>query len=268
VGAEDASSGGAVLTSGDGGRTWTQAADLPGAASAMAFSSPKRGLVGLEELLGRAWVVAGTTDGGSHWSVLWSLPQQEVEPDYQGISGLWMASNNDGLMLTTTGTGPGSTAGVGPAELWLTADGGHRWRKVAAVATNVDWVSGALAFYRDVEGSWQGLVQGGGRTMMTNDTGRSWQVAPQVPMLIEAQYLSGTTITGWQHGSGQLPWLCVSTDGGRHWVKRRLPSPGLPDVSGHGALQFSPQGAGLWLENGEIWVTSDLGHRWYRVNAS
>jgi len=268
VGAEDASSGGAVLTSGDDGRTWSQEADLSGAVSAIAFSSPERGLLALEELFARRWVVVGTSDGGSHWSVLWSVPQQATGPGYEGISGLWISSENDGLMLTTTGTGPGNTAGVAPAELWVTADGGHLWRKVASVPTNVDWVSGALAFYRDAEGSWHGFVQGGGRTIMTTNTGRSWQVVPQVPMLAEAQYVSGTTLAGWQLGAGQLAWLWMSTDGGRHWAKHRLPPPGLQDVAGQGILQFSRHGAGLWVEGGELWVTSDFGHRWRQVHAT
>ncbi len=265
IGTEEASSAGAVLESSDSGRSWWQEADLPGAVSAIAFSSPQRGLVGLDGLLGPGWVVEGTSDGGGHWSVLWSLPQSPNAVDYKGISGLWTASEHDGLMLTTSGTNPGAPTGVAPAALWLTTDGGRHWRKVAAVPTNVDWVSGAMAFYRDARGYWHGLVQGGGRTMATTDTGKAWHVAPQVPMLMQAQYLSATTLAGWQLGQGQRPWLWVSSDGGRHWTKRPLPPAGLQDMAGQGSLRFSDLGAGLWSEGGQLWATSDLGRRWHEV---
>jgi photosystem II stability/assembly factor-like uncharacterized protein len=268
VGTEDASSGGAVLESADGGRSWSQRAELPGAVSALAFSSPETGLVALDELLGHGWAVAGTTDGGWHWSVLWRVPFRPSAVDYQGISGLWTASESDGLMVTTSGNSAGDPVGVAPAALWATSDGGRDWRKVAAVPTNDYWVSGALAFYRDDDGAWHGFVQGGGQTVGTTNTGQSWHVEPQVPTLMQVQYLSGTVIAGWQMGAGQTPWLWLSTNGGQHWTRRPLPPAGLHDLAGHGTLRFSGDGVGLWVEGGRLWATSDLGRHWREIAGS
>ena len=266
VGAEDASSSGAVLQSLDYGKAWSQLADLPGTITAIDFVSPLEGFLVLEQVSQRRWLIEGSQDGGRHWSVLWTMqswvPSTSPLPG-TGISGLWMASPSDGLLLTTGGALPPPWGGGAPAELWATADGGHQWHRLAKVPTGTGWLFAAAAFARDERGAWHGVVESGlGSTVMTSDCGHSWQPVPLFPRLEGAQYLSSTVVVGWQEGAGQRPWLLVSSDGGRQWARRALPASGAQAVSSQGELQFALNGSGLWETGGRSWATSDWGRHW------
>jgi len=202
---------------------------------------------------------------GSHWSVLWSFPQKAVAPNYQAKR-LWMASDNDGVMLTTTGTGRQHSR----RRTSRAVGNGGRGPFVGAMSRlcRPTW-TGSRARWRSTRCRrlMAGLRPGRRPDDHDHQHGRSWQVVPQAPMLIEAQYVSGTTIAvgSWAQGN----WPASGEHGrGRHWAKHRLPPPGLQDVAGQGILQFSRHGAGLWVEGGELWVTSDFGHRWRQVHAT
>ena len=66
VAAEDAVSPGAVLASSDGGRSWSQLADLPGDISALQFPSAHSGFLALAQPSQDRWVVEASRDGGRH----------------------------------------------------------------------------------------------------------------------------------------------------------------------------------------------------------
>lgn len=96
---------------------------------------------------------------------------------------------------------------------------------------------------------------GATHAFVTDDRGRSWQ---RVPVCADAYVATGATGTLWRecgaHGLG------ISTDGGRHWVDRRLPSPTA------GLFPASAQTA--WSVTGgssAIMRTDDGGRSWQTV---
>lgn len=151
-------SGGVVLATADGGRTWKAMAHLSSTqALGIAFSAPSHGWIAGRSSSGRA-VILGTTDGGRTWrtaytggnytlvGVRFSGPSDGWAVGYgQGYSGIVLGTHNGGrtwrVMYATKKEALFSLSAVGSSQVWVSgmghsprgflahsADGGRTWQ--------------------------------------------------------------------------------------------------------------------------------------------
>lgn len=134
-----------LLRTTDGGQTWTQLSELPGAARVLRFSDPLHGVVA-----GDSGRILSTEDGGKTWilrreggtsSVVLSVTSSEA--------GSFWASGSDGLLLTSK-------------------DNGATWTQAPVTST--------ASFYKvrflDALQGW--AVGSGGAVLATKDGGKTW----------------------------------------------------------------------------------------------
>ncbi len=175
---------GAILSTADGGRTWTRA-DYPstsGAPVALHFNSATDGWAILEGRL------AHTTDGGTTWSTPLT---NSAMTTLQGMS--W----GDATHAWTWGNG----------VLYATADGGATWTTPASS-------SGLSVYSAAMTGALTGVVNSNLGFQVTSDGGATWQATSS-----GTAYYGGPLV----HTSGQTVWALYGTgfrskDGGRTWV--------------------------------------------------
>lgn len=118
-----ASSGGRLLVTKDGGRTWNAVTGAPAQAQSACFSSSSAGFLGTP---GRVW---RTTDGGARWSASFT------EPPPAAGSGAAAGTPGDATALECAGgtaawtlfTGSGAALGHAPYLAYATPDG-RNWR--------------------------------------------------------------------------------------------------------------------------------------------
>ena len=244
-----AGTGGLVLHSTDGGRTWAEKpvgtdADL----WAVEFADAQHGVV-----CGGS-VVFGTADGGTTWSDV--TPPTALAPD--GFSNvdivdaghLWVATA-DGAVLRSTESGAG----------WVRADLPGATGEVACdfVDARHGWAAGDA-----------GLV------WKTIDGGATWRpLAPlSDPSVIWPQVSFWDARHGWAWGYSERAEetrLYVTADGGAHWSR----SKGIWWVddlvpTGRSSAWVLSSGNALWLEPVVLQRTTDAGKHWRttQINAA
>ena len=175
---------GAVLGSTDGGAAWSALAALPGDVLDIDFPSASKGFIALCDPTTDAVSLQVSLDGGRNWS------SRSALPDGPGgdVSGLWMTTGGDGLLLTTWGDPGCANTGVSPATLWSTKDGGRTWAKAARLPVPVSLATASFvpshpAGSLDAAG-WTGWSEGGqDHPELTFDGGRTWEEERAFPLL-------------------------------------------------------------------------------------
>jgi photosystem II stability/assembly factor-like uncharacterized protein len=269
---DDVTDPGVILRTNDGGATWTALADLPGEITALDFPTPDTGLLVLLNPVANTWELESSTDGGHHWQPQGRLPAPRAPGQVvEGVSGLWAASSAAALALTTSGAGVYDLGGVAPGELWSTTDGGRSWAHIATVPGGQYWSLEAAGFSRLANGKWWGVVEGGSPRLTTELTagGRTrWSTEPRFPGVSALQVLGAHLIIGRGANPDGTDYMVMSTDGGAHWARRPLPSPGYQGGLGiSDILAFVNAYNGWWSAGGYVWTTTDGGSAWAMVTA-
>ena len=231
-----------VMTTSDGGRTWTRqgwwAVATP--QRAISFLSPQVGFgVGLP---GDSTAVLATSDGGAAWQRVGTLPQGMVESP----SVLSFVSPTEGFAVT------------GAGRLLATSDGGGHWRDVpVAVGGGSSPLVMAVAFADAQHGCVQvNYPTGGPAVLSTSDGGQHWQ-----------------TVVGPQQ-KGALPAVavCAATLVHPDWAKpaAALASAGSPEVL---ALTPTASGAQAWgwtfdQSGWRLLTSGDFGATWTQLTWS
>jgi photosystem II stability/assembly factor-like uncharacterized protein len=216
-------SGGTYLRTIDGGSTW-HAAAVPGAEE-LDF----RGVRALDARA--AWLMSSgpgeksrvykTTDGGGHWTLLFSNP--DAAGFFDAIA-FWDARH--GILL--------GDPVDGRFTIFTTADGGHSWqRQVAPAALANEGAFAASNSCLAVAGRREVWFATGGssaaRVIHSADRGRSWEMAATplrhdgaaagIFSLAFADTLHGVAVGGDYSKPGETAGnVAVTADGGRTWT--------------------------------------------------
>jgi photosystem II stability/assembly factor-like uncharacterized protein len=205
-----------------------------------------------------------TADGGQRW-----LGQSRV--DGSGVLAFRMRADGTGLLETADANGY-------PLALWVTHDGGHRWRNSPFhPAPGVLWWASMTPTGRVyvLESTVQGTDL---RLQAVNPgTGASITLHQWAPLPADAMYqIYGFTMVSDRKGMAWLglvepgvttPFLATTHDGGHVWAMRALPgalaplnvtSPGWDMVNGH---------VGYLIALGGLYRTQDAGASWQWVTS-
>jgi len=220
-------SNGALLTTADGGRTWTRQDYTSHASAAVAlhFTSATEGWLILEGKL------AHTADGGATWAT------PLVSATMSGLQGMSWGDATHGWTW--------SFAGV-----FATADGGANWTAAAPLPNGLG-VGGAM-----LTGPLAGVaVTPWNGAFTTKDGGASWQAAP-----VPVSPLGGTLV----RAGGQTVWsltspLARSKDGGVTWQPA---GPSNLNGSPTGMAFADAQHGWLITSAGSVLHTIDGGDSW------
>lgn len=265
-------SGGTVLRTVDGGKTWekrnvpgAEKLDFRGVAAFDANTAIAAAAGEAEKGLARIY---RTTDGGAHWQLVFQTEQKGVF--FDGIA-FWDRSH--GLVL--------SDPPDGKWFLLSTADGGATWHRLApdnwppvlphesAFAAS----NSSLLLHGDSH-AW--IASGGAdraRIFHSSDRGQSWQVS-DTPMpsgessgIFGLRFLDATRgiAVGGDHKKENEPSpnVIVTTDGGRTWQKATpTDPPGLKEsivmLPENTLLAVGPSGTSLSKDFGKSWQKIDL----------
>jgi photosystem II stability/assembly factor-like uncharacterized protein len=281
---------GGVLTSHDGGVTFTQTnlgiSERKVAALLVDGSDPRRlyaGVVNDKKYGG----VFRSSDGGAHWEQLGSgLDGRDVFSLAQTKDGAVVAGTGHGVFVLAAPRASDSPAANGSAEAdsagggaAAPADGGLAWQPRNAIVNtvtktvsetvkqtrvNVEKTTQAPAI--ELESPVNALdVSGGVWVAATNyglltsrDQGASWQGGP---VMGEGDYLS-VAVDGDTMGAARADGVVLSKDAGQDWSPMGIPTM-LTRI--HRVL-FSPDGT-LWLGAREgVYYTRDLGKTWMWIH--
>ncbi|QGV82466.1 oxidoreductase [Streptomyces ficellus] len=268
-----AGSGGTVLRTGDGGRSWRNVS--PAGATGLefrdieAFDGRRAVVLAIGE--GEASRILRTDDGGASWTESFRNPDPRAFYDcvtfFDSRHGLAMSDPVDGRY-----------------RILSTGDGGRSWT-VLPTAGMPEALPGEAGFAasgqclvssgpRDV---W--LATGGGataRVLHSSDRGRNWTVAEStipagdpvrgVFALAFRDRTHGIAVGGdYRTGQPSPRAGAVSRDGGRTWRQAHTPPPAyrsgvawLPH-SRSAALAVGPTGTDLTTDGGRTWRTVDTG---------
>ncbi len=201
VGLADAA--GALLSSQDGGRTWSVRGDLPGDPPWLAsFPGGRMGYLLAQSAAGGALLYT-TDDGGKTWRADGGvLPEQ---PSYARFFG-----GGQAIALEPRRSG---------GEVLRSTDGGHTWRRYGRLPAGYAW---AAAFASADVG--YAYVEDGERLAIyeTRDGGRRWRTLLRLPRLPRnvtpgtAMAADRTGLLALQRYAGEAGYL-VTRDGGRDW---------------------------------------------------
>lgn len=274
--------GGTVMRTGDGGRTWRRVAGVPRASQLHAVAFSANGQLGLA--VGDSGSFLRTRDGGLTWAY--------VEAPSQGQSLRAVALSADGSQAWVAGTGgtllqssdatatwrsvPGILGGTvlegigfsaDGRSVWAaadggivvqSADGGATWAKAPGIKGGEDL--SAVSSAHDGRQRW--AVGNKGALYESTDSGASWRRSTQVPTL---EYLNNVIFTpdgqkGWV--AGDTGTLLLTTDGGAHWEVGVVPTG--DDLYG---LSFAPDGrvGCAATDTGLVFRTEDGGLTWAPV---
>lgn len=262
VAAGDAGDPGAILRTTDGGARWAVLADLGGDITALSAPVPADLFAVVLDPVRNVWSLEVSSDGGRRWSARGVLPHGRTKVGAIGVSGLWMASPSDGLLVTTSGADWASPQAVAPSFLFSTVDGGLTWREVATVRAGQFFALSGAAFARLPSGQWWGLVSAGGpHPEGTLDNGATWETLTSAPAFNGAQILSPDEVVTW--GDEGDRWeMCLTRDGGRSWSCRALLTGRVATSVAGMQLSFVNLDDGWWSVDGHVWLTHDGGAGW------
>ncbi|WP_428815175.1 WD40/YVTN/BNR-like repeat-containing protein [Streptomyces albus] len=268
-----AGSGGTVLRTGDGGRSWRDVS--PPDADGLEFRDIEtfgtRGAVVLAIGQGEASRILRTDDGGAHWTE--TFRNDDPAAFYNCVT---FFDHRHGLTVGDPVNGR--------FRMLATEDGGRHWRVLPAGG-----MPAALPGEANFAASGQCLTSAGGRhawfatggaetsrVFRTRDRGRHWRAAPApVPAAEPARGLfalafrdpaHGLAVGGdYQPGEPSPTASAVTRDAGAHWRAGARPVPAyrsgvswLPRT-GRAALAVGPTGSDLTLDGGRTWHTFDTG---------
>jgi photosystem II stability/assembly factor-like uncharacterized protein len=195
----------AVYLTRDGGRTWTRDAAGPGAV----ILSPPGATALVVGRLGPDAAVRVSDDGGRSWRTLPAPPS--LGPAIQGRPSVL---DRDHVWWVRRALTPGDASA--PVELWRTVDGGRTWTRLAAAGVP------DAGFESDP-------------VWVSTDDGVTWQSRVAVlPAGVSGAILTSVTRNalfgvgerpepGLTAGTGMVPVLLRSRDGGAHWEEIRQP---------------------------------------------
>ncbi len=269
--------GGAILHTSDGGATWGQQHSPVNIDwERVTFADPQNGWVlGTDAELRP--LLLHTDDGGQSWSqqALFSIEAVWVDMTWPDSQTAWL------------------TADTG---IWHTADGGESWQEqpypspyVIESVTSVDaqhaWITTGFDILRTTDGgrNWAGCYSGtlwwkklvfvdsqvgwgiaqDGTVVHTTDGGHSWETQYQEEMANgwDIDFLDAQN--GWALGINVHEYLLVTTDGGKSWQKRTVPTGRMATTfvdPQHGWTVGYP---GWWPEpRHSIAYTEDGGQNW------
>jgi photosystem II stability/assembly factor-like uncharacterized protein len=246
----------------DAGRTWTRIHAFP----KPRLDGPYRGTL---EFLDAAHGFAGALDGGLYRTADGGRSWAAEKLPCRAVAGLWFTSRGRGYAICGEEAGAGSEA----KTLFVTTDGGRRWRVRATTgqgqngslcaggALPCSGYPAGLAFPTASVGY---LTADRGGVYRTTDGGRSWKTAlftDDVYDPLDSSWLDASNGYVLLHGAG----LVATADGGRTWHLAFPVAPGPPT----GPLAFdSPSdgvaaGAAWPVEaQGRIVSTTNGGRTW------
>jgi len=282
-----------ILTTADGGLTWTQLSELDSPVTQIDFVSAERG-----------WAVAGkrllvTGDGGKTWS---DTAQSSLQVDFIDEQHGWLTDGRSLLQTADGGQGwqpiqnPCDTPGfsrfgfaislISPTDGWAacggqpatamqakevyrTRDGGATWELIASTGSpgSADpvgqiYMGGHIRtlFFLDEQRGWLGMSRG--VLLRTTDGGSTWQVV-EGEMATAERFVSDvqffTPDRGFVAGLGIL---FGTADGGRSFTPLLPP---LEPASSFPMQALDTQhwlDAGTKLDGGVILETEDGGRHW------
>jgi len=221
-------------------------------------------------------LIERTTDGGSTWQVVDEVPGpvNAVEVAAAGVA--W---------VTAARCGSGSPNACASSTILKTVDGGSTWSELSPgiAVTSVAPVSGSIAWA--VTGASGAAFPIGTSLVRTDDGGTTWHPAQDPCRSVSNVALWSVSFAGPDNGwvictsepaTDMQPKALFSTrDGGVSWQLRSdtclftatgqsTGSVGtLPCIGYQPGMSFLPDGHGwIWLDRGELALTSDHGRTW------
>lgn len=203
-GAGEASFGGAVSETRDGGATWKVQGKVPGTITGPDFINTKRGYAATTGLSTETWRLYATSNGGASWA--------QVGPvQYTGapVFGPWMSSDGQGVLVGAFYSTPGQAGDAPPtAFVWHTDDDGSHWAEGASVevGASLDTVLAASFLPSNLD---QGIVSfvGGPKVVQlasTSDGGTHWSPLPTGLQLDSLAWASPDAVLGWTPYGGRV----------------------------------------------------------------
>ena len=223
---------GTVLSTVDGGTTWTASSASKDTLTQVNFTTPNNGWI---TSIGQ---VHYTASGGATWRLQHQTRSQSKKP--HGILDIYFVSTTEGWAVGGKGT-----------VLW-TENGGGRWESLRDLSDKHLWG----VHFVDPEHGW--IVGEEGEVLHTQDGGKRWvrqKSSAEQPLL--AVHFASLTY-GWIVGTNGL--ILHTTDGGRTWLRQKSPiNQNLRDVAFHDEKRGWAVG-----EKGLILHTTDGGNTWNR----
>lgn len=237
--------GGAIITTDDGGTTWSRLGDVDAPPNTLSFTSPQDGWAATDSGL------FGTGDGARNWLHVESLPPGKVaRVRFADAAHGWVTTDDGGLQRTI--------------------DGGSTWVSVGHACAR------GLYAFSDADSGWTlcpGVKTGGSEArdlFATSDGGASWSVfshgrafqdparAPSPFVLPDDGYATDLSFLG-----GQLGWIATvraglyaTVDGGKNW--QVVPLKGFSEPNAD-AVSFASSSRGYVIGEGAVWRTDDGG---------
>jgi photosystem II stability/assembly factor-like uncharacterized protein len=271
----EAGSSAVVLTTTDGGSTWTarSSAGHGSVFGSLQFLDPLQGW--LTQLApggmgsSAVWLLA-TGDAGRHWHM---RMYRTGDPGGSTSGALPFGCFKLITFVTPSRAFAGGECHGGPPFLYLSTDGGRRWRarRLPFAPHNCDCDTSPPVFFSRRGGYLtSGRLDKRQRVYLTDNAGRSWRLLPVAaanPMGVE-----GTQVVSFpdaRHGWAITGGVAISrtVDGGRTW--QRLPT---PFDAARATIQFVSARAGFatvgYAGRGQLWATEDGGRTWRRLGPS
>lgn len=223
---------GTVLSTANGGTTWTASSISKDTLTQVNFTTLNNGW------LATIGQVHYTASGGSTWNVQHQIRSQSKKPP--GILDLYFVSKTEGWAVGGKGT-----------VLWTENGGGH-WENFRDLSDKHLWG----VHFVDSEHGW--IVGEEGEVLHTQDGGKRWvrQRSDAEQPLFAVHFANFTH--GWIVGTNGL--ILHTTDGGRTWIRQKSPiNQSLRDVAFHDEKRGWAIG-----EKGLILHTIDGGNTWNR----
>jgi photosystem II stability/assembly factor-like uncharacterized protein len=276
--AQDAGDAGAVLRSENGGRTWTEVADLPGVVTQLDFPTASYGVAATYQAgTGTPWQLWRTWNGGGTWQFAGSLPGGNTD-----IYGPWISPGGHGLLLTVTGGNPweAGSGGIPPVRVWTTVNWGATWTRGALLPLGRDTLDGPASYTPAGPAGWSGWLVVATASYDQRVAVADGAAPKTLPLLSGSLNAGNVQLTGqgtgfvWSlespagHPTETILSLYRTTDNGRSWRHSdiRLVVPASSQAMP--LLDFSDANHGWLVLGGRTWRTSDGGRTWTRAQAA
>lgn len=205
-------------------------------------------------------LVLRTTDGGMHWSVVWTRASSYVPSAVvaQSAASGWLVVRNTSAQQ---------------AQLYHTGDGGRTWQclqpnllrtatpngigEPAFVSANVGWIADAAGTQATRSGI--GITRDGGRSFQLIGANRGWRMSAVDPVTPTVGYALGNSVNS-------TGFVLRSTNGGRTFAQI------LPALQPSGNVSFLNSavafGIGLPSDPYAVLQTTDGGNSWRMVGSA